>query len=116
MSDKTTELREKLMERGVKYRTTEVHGMPVTFFDSNGLKASVTDHPDGYMIANIVCPTPEQAVAATLGSDAEEESKCCLMYDGKKYPAELDFGFLGMMPITITVGGFRYLVEVSNGE
>ena len=51
---------------------------------------------------------------ATLGEVDDDE--CYLVYEGKKYPAELDFGFLGMMPITITVGGFRYLVEGPNGE
>lgn len=54
-----------------------------------------------------------QAIVATLG---EADEGCYLMYDGKKYPVELDFGFLGLMPITITVGGFRYLVEVPDGE
>lgn len=51
---------------------------------------------------------------AELGKSGND--KCYLVYEGKKYPAELDFGFLGMMPISITVGGFRYLVEVTNEE
>lgn len=48
--------------------------------------------------------------------DKGNNGECYLVYEGEKYPVELDFGFLGMMPITITVGGFRYLVEVPNGE
>lgn len=85
MSDKTTELREKLMERGVKYRTTEVHGMPVTLFDDGILTWSVTDHPDGYMILNCGGLTPEQAIAATLGSDAKPCYATDLTHDSCKY-------------------------------
>lgn len=57
--------------------------------------------------------TPEQAIAATLG---EADEGCYLMRDGKKFPVELDCGFIGIMPIAITVAGFRYLLEVPNGE
>lgn len=52
-------------------------------------------------------------LAATLG---EVDEGCYLMRDGKKFPVELDYGFVGIMPIAITVGWFRYLLEVSNGE
>ena len=59
-----------------------------------------------------------QAIADELNAELDKGSngECYLVHEGKKYPAELDFGFLGMMPIMITVGGFRYLVEVPNGE
>ena len=52
-------------------------------------------------------------IAATLG---ETDESCYIMRDGKKFPVELDYGFVGIMPIAITVGGFRYLLEVPNGE
>lgn len=54
-----------------------------------------------------------QAIAATLG---ESDEGCYLMRDGKKFPVELDYGFIGILPITINVAGFRYLLEVPNGE
>lgn len=59
-----------------------------------------------------------EAIADELNAELDkgENGECYLVHEGKKYPAELDFGFLGMMPITITVGGFRYLAEVPNGE
>ena len=63
-----TELRRLLEERGIEYRTVEVHGMLVTLFEHDRFTWSVTDHPDGYMIANCGGLTPEQAVAATLGA------------------------------------------------
>jgi hypothetical protein len=50
---------------------------------------------------------------ATLG---EVDEGCYLVRDGKKFPVELDCGFVGIMPIAITVAGFRYLLEVPNGE
>lgn len=68
IDNRMTELREKLTERGVEYRTTEVHGMPVTLYDSGGRTWSVTGHPNGYMVVNCGNLTPEQAIAATLGS------------------------------------------------
>jgi hypothetical protein len=58
-----------------------------------------------------------QAIAdelnATLG---ESDEGCYLMREGKKFPVELDYGFLGILPISIKVAGFRYLLEVPNGE
>ena len=54
-----------------------------------------------------------EAIAATL---SEVNEGCYLMRDGKKFPVELDYSFLGIMPITIKVGGFRYLLEVPDGE
>lgn len=64
----TERLRELLDERGVEYRTEEYMGMPVTFFEHGGQRWSITSHPDGYMIVNSVNYSPEQAIAATLGS------------------------------------------------
>lgn len=65
-----------------------------------------------------VPPERWQAIADELNAEIDKgnNDECYLVYEGDKYPAELDFGFLGMMPITITVGGFRYLVEVPNGK
>ena len=39
-----------------------------------------------------------------------------IMADGRRFPIELDYGFLGLMPIAINVAGFRYLLEVPNEE
>jgi hypothetical protein len=107
VSDKqTTEsLRKVLTERGIEWRSG-LEGVTFVgdwcFVEYDNGKLAATCEP---------VLTHEQAIAATLGAD-EPNDECFLMYDGKKYPATLDFGFLGMMPITITVGGFRYLVEV----
>lgn len=94
--NRTTELREKLTERGIKYRTTEVRGMPVTLYDSSGRTWSVTDHPNGYMVVNCGNLTPEQAIAATLGGGtltAEQVREAIFngstyaSYDGVQYYA-----------------------------
>ena len=50
------------------------------------------------------------------GRRGESDEGCYLMRDGKKFPVELDYGFLGIMPISINVAGFRYLLEVPDGE
>lgn len=77
MTDSQTSemLRKLLTERGIKYRTTEVHGMPVTLYESGGRTWSVTDHPDGYLVVNCVNHTPEQAIAATLGEKPRDKTK-----------------------------------------
>ncbi len=50
---------------------------------------------------------------AELGS---VDCECYLMRDGEKFPVELDYGFIGLMPIAIKVAGFRYLLEVPDGK
>jgi hypothetical protein len=54
--------------------------MPVTLYESGGRTWSVTDHPNGYLVVNCVSPTPEQAIAATLGSKPDE-SELTQTYD-----------------------------------
>lgn len=109
--NRTAEMRKLLDESGVEhYDGTE---STLWLKDEHGYRASADELSSGRLSVHIWCDTPEQAIAATLG---EADEDCYFVYEGKKYPAELDFGFLGMMPITITVGGFRYLVEVPNGE
>lgn len=113
--NRTTErLRALLDERGVEYETHDIIiGKAVTW---TGGVCNWVALPDERGLAVGVYKdylTPEQAIAATLG---ESDEGCYLMRDGKKFPVELDYGFLGIMPISITVGGFRYLLEVPNGK
>lgn len=68
MSDnRTTELREKLTERGVKWwpmRNNGYYEERDTEFVANGKKHIAHEWGDGLAIYNL---TPEQAIAATLG-------------------------------------------------
>ena len=118
-SNATERICELLAERGIDYKlrrasATSARETVYWEYEKDGDWASaeyaVTVPLEGYGHLNASLFTPEQAVAATLGNEPSDE--CYLMYEGKKYPVQLDFGFLDMMPITITVGGFRYLVEV----
>lgn len=116
----TDELRRMLDERGVEWRayTDLTRGamelFHSTYFDMpNGCKARAASIIDSDLVLLTFRTTPEQAIAATLG---ETDNGCYLMRDGKKFPVELDYGFLGIMPIAITVGGLRYLIEVPNEE
>ena len=107
MTNATDELRRMLDERGVEYETNDSMGASETTW--NGFTAYQLT-PTAKLIMH---PTPEQAIAATLG---DTDEGCYLMRDGTKFPVELDYSFLGIMPITIEVGGFRYLLEVPDGE
>lgn len=73
MSDnRTTELREKLTERGVKY---DVKALRETEWTVNGVIWHANEY-DGklnvYVRNNDMLLTPEQAIAATLGVDAKD--------------------------------------------
>ncbi len=102
----TDELRRMLDERGVEWEGTP----GVTYWLDYA--AIETEQPNKLLWLSYYT-APEQAIAATLG---EADEGCYLMRDGTKFPVELDYGFLGIMPITIKVGGFRYLLEVPDGE
>ena len=113
MSDnRTIELLRKLLdERGVKTYHEQNY---ITWRDANDYQCFAFETYERPGLLRVHCNlTPEQAVAATLG---ESDEGCYLMRDGTKFPVELDYGFLGIMPITIKVGGFRYLLEVPDGE
>ena len=125
----TDKLRRLLDERGVEW--WEGWTKDLTNFDgANGVRYQVECIPAINMLfARSIQPiTPEQAIAATLGNDGVGRSKngvgrtndgvdgCYLMCNGKKFPVELDYGFTGLMPIAIEVGGFRYLLEGPNEE
>lgn len=103
----TDELRRLLDERGAEW---EAWNDCITVVPPSTHYLEVSN---GTLCVAVVDATPEQAIAATLG---ESDEGCYLMRDGKKFPVELDYSFLGIMPISITVGGFRYLLEVPNGE
>ena len=106
--NRTTELLCKLLEeRGLNCQTHYLH---TSWYVGPKLYEAV-DNLDGTLTVGSL--TPEQAIAATLG---ESDESCYLMRDGKKFPVELDCGFVGIMPIAITVAGFRYLLEVPDGE
>ena len=100
-----------LDERGVEYEVECIDFSNYFTWGENDCY-SYTEYPDGTVLRIWDC-TPEQAIAATLG---ESDEGCYLMRDGKKFPVELDYGFIGILPITINVAGFRYLLEVPNGE
>lgn len=107
----TDELRKLLDERGVEYEEEYKYFGHYLTWGENGCY-SFAEYPAGAVLRIWDC-TPKQAIAATLG---ETDEGCYLMRDGTKFPVELDYSFLGIMPITIKVGGFRYLLEVPNGE
>ncbi|MBQ1450847.1 MAG: hypothetical protein IIZ12_07970, partial [Eggerthellaceae bacterium] len=63
--NRTTELREKLTERGVEhYDGTE---STLWLKDEHGYRASADELSSGRLSVHIWCDTPEQAIAATLG-------------------------------------------------
>lgn len=70
--NRTTELREKLTERGVEYKPTKFSTLQ-TMFTANGVEWVVTERETTGEL--FVEPrhglTPEQAIAATLGVRAE---------------------------------------------
>lgn len=109
----TDELRRMLDERGIEY-TTLSYSDATWWTDTNGFDWC---YEENCCSTHLTCCslriTPAQAIAATLG---ETDNGCYLMRDGKKFSVELDYGFLGIMPIAITVGGLRYLIEVPNEE
>ena len=108
----TDELKRMLDEHGVEWWDSRYGEQLV--FQSEGVKWFANDGcRDGMLELSTIAITPEQAIAATLG---EADEGCYLMRDGKKFPVELDCGFVGIMPIAITVAGFRYLLEVPDGE
>ena len=119
----TDKLCKLLDERDVEYRieckqtraTFEPFNRFIVLNERGGLRGTIDVYLDGACNCTWQFDglTPEQAIAATLG---ESDEGCYLMRDGKKFPVELDCGFLEIMPISITVGGFRYLLEVPDGE
>ena len=116
MTNAADELQRLLDERGIHWWEGEDERK--TLWESNGLTWEYFNDENGdawlgFLGACEQDITPEQAIAATLG---EADEGCYLMRDGKKFSVELDCGFIGIMPITITVAGFRYLLEVPNGE
>ena len=125
----TDELRRLLDERGVEHEDSELtdHGDRTTTYytewggndDGDGANVYV-EYMDGTVL-RMFDATPAQAIAATLGNDGVGRTNdgvdgCYLMRDGEKFPVELDYGFTGLMPIAIEVGGFRYLLEGPNEE
>lgn len=75
----TDELRARLDERGVEYRT---HGTTDrTWFEVGGISWFVIERENGSLAADAVLLTPEQAIAATLGScncsNSERTSGTC---------------------------------------
>ena len=117
MTSATEELRRLLDERGVEWReSVNVANCVFTIYESPTFGEVAAMDNDGTLYfheLNGIDVTPEQAIAATLG---ESDESCYLMCDRKKFPVELDCGFVGIMPIAITVAGFRYLLEVPDGE
>ncbi len=114
------EVRRLLDERGIKWWALESDPDHLTECVVDGVRIKFRQQGRGVIVSTCTegTVTPEQAIAATVGAEPNEsdKSECYLMYNGKRYPAVLDFGFLGLMPITIDVGGFRYLMEVPNEE
>ena len=74
MSDETTELREKLTERGVEWRDESNGYANVTMFTANGVDWCFITR--NYSNSNTTLRaehiTPEQTIAATLGSERDE--------------------------------------------
>ena len=71
--NRTTELREKLTERGVKWWPMHNNGYYEdrdTEFVVNGKKHTAHEWGDGLAVYNL---TPEQAIVATLGNEREKE-------------------------------------------
>lgn len=117
----TDKLRNLLDERGIEWWPDKYYKETNTVWRVGNFEWCASEQKDGRLLIGCTCietMTTEQAIAATVGAepDGPNDGECYLMYNGKKYPAVLDFGFLGLMPITIDVGGFRYLVEVPNEE
>jgi len=68
--NRTTELRRLLDERGVEhYDGTE---STLWLKDEHGYRASADELSSGRLSVHIWCDTPEQAIAATLGSEREK--------------------------------------------
>lgn len=65
----TDVLRRLLDERGVEYMKVDfLDGEHITSFDVNGREYGYHEFPDGGTLLRVWHPTPEQAIAATLGS------------------------------------------------
>ena len=76
IDNRTNELREKLTERGVKWwpmRNNGYYEDRDTVFVANGKKHTAHEWGDGLAVYNL---TPEQAIAATLGSGTCELHDC----------------------------------------
>ena len=73
--NRTTELREKLTESGVKWRDESNAYVKVTTFTVNGIEWNAIDYfnsePEWMILRTNTNVTPEQAIAATLGSERE---------------------------------------------
>jgi len=75
MSNETTELREKLTERVIEWTASRYsgarHAEHTKWTTAGGSHAKYTEYDDGQtvMVIEVRNPTPEQAIAATLGSD-----------------------------------------------
>jgi len=77
--NRTTELREKLTERGVEWKDVSNGFADVTVFVMNGIKWTVISksylNPENdWMKMNAERITPEQAIAVTLGSECHVET------------------------------------------
>lgn len=72
----TDVLREKLTERGVKWRDESNAYVKVTTFTVNGIEWNAIDffnsEPEWMILRSNTNITPEQAIAATLGSEREK--------------------------------------------
>lgn len=101
----TDELRRLLDEHGVEYRWD--NGTATWHMD--GVMYNAWGYDNERLTMSVCHLTPEQAIAATLGEANEDE--CYLMRHGEKFPVELDYGFIGIMPLAISVAGFRYVLE-----
>lgn len=65
----TDVLRRMLDERGVEYMKVDfLDGEHITSFDVNGREYGYHEFPDGGTLLRVWHPSPEQAIAATLGT------------------------------------------------
>ena len=88
----TDELRRLLDERGVKWKSGDFINPNVETQWGNNCYTDYPELPPYLTISNC---TPEQAIAATLGSDREAELEA-LAKD--LYESAVDFNFKGWMP------------------
>lgn len=75
--NRTTELREKLTERGVEYTTNDSERIKETRWPYMGeLMAEFTEYSDGttHFECDTWCFTPKQAIAATLGEKPRDRT------------------------------------------
>lgn len=73
--NRTTELREKLAERGIEYTTDDGEHVKSTCWSYMGeLMAEFAEFDNGTTLfaCDNWCFTPDQAIAATIGSDRDE--------------------------------------------